>query len=311
MNAFTIATAIIGIYILLALIASNITESISALLDKRGGALFAGVQALVGEATLAKALYGNALMTSLSGPENGTDKLFRREPLPSYVPARTFTLAFLDEVRKSQTTAADGAPMSLPDLVATPDVLLKDLIARIGGLPDGHLKQILTAAVQSSDQTYESLLKSIDTMFDESMQRVSGWYKRWSQVFVAIFGLLLVVGLNIDTVALVHLLANNPTQAQALAASAQQLKPGETSNGLINALGAVPLGWSFPAQITGGWVFMKIYGLLMSWFAVMLGAPFWFDVLKRFVPIRMTGDLPGNKGDGSGKKPADAQSTAT
>jgi hypothetical protein len=309
-SAITIATAIIGIYILLALIASNITESISALLDKRGGALFSGVQSLVGDASLAKAVYGNALMTTLSGPRNGTDKVLRRDPRPSYVPARSFTLAFIDEVRKAQTTASDGSRMSLPDLVATPDILLKDIIARIGGLPDGHLKQMFTAALQSSDQSYEGLLKSVDSTFDACMQRVSGWYKRWSQVIVAILALLLVLGFNVDTVALVQQLMKNATELQALAASAQQLTLTASLDDLAKPLLSLPIGWTSVHPLSPGLAASRICGLLVSWFAVLMGAPFWFDLLKRFVPVRMTGDVPSNKGD-SGKKSADAQSSAT
>jgi hypothetical protein len=325
MSAITIATAIIGVYIVLALIASNITESISAILDKRGSALFEGVQSLVGDVTklgtvvaaddkqaaqtLAKTLYQNPLISSLAGAPNGTDKFFKRSPQPSYIPARTFTLALVNEIRQLPTTGPDGAPISLPvpGLASTPDVLLKDLITRIGGLPDSHLKQLLATALQNADQNYESFLKSIDVMFEACMQRVAGWYKRWSQVIIAVFALILVVLLNVDTVSLVQQLMKNATELQTLSAGAQKLTPNEGFDDLVKALSTVPLGWTFPDSITPGWVLSKFFGLIISWFAVMLGAPFWFDVLKRLVPVRMTGDVPSPKNGGSSKKSHDAQ----
>jgi hypothetical protein len=38
-------------------------------------------------------------------------------------------------------------------------------------------------------------------------------------------------------------------------------------------------------------------GLLVSIFAVSLGAPFWLDVLQRFMRVRAAGKAPGEKED--------------
>jgi hypothetical protein len=52
-------------------------------------------------------------------------------------------------------------------------------------------------------------------------------------------------------------------------------------------------GWKVPP--TGrDWV-VKILGLLISIFAVSLGAPFWFDVLQRFMQVRSAGVSPREK----------------
>ncbi len=53
------------------------------------------------------------------------------------------------------------------------------------------------------------------------------------------------------------------------------------------------IGWStstLPADFWG-WV-LKIVGLLATTFAVSLGAPFWFDVLNKFISFRSSGVLP-------------------
>jgi hypothetical protein len=41
----------------------------------------------------------------------------------------------------------------------------------------------------------------------------------------------------------------------------------------------------------------KAGGLLVSIFAVSLGAPFWFDVLQRFMRVRAAGKPPAEKED--------------
>ncbi len=66
----------------------------------------------------------------------------------------------------------------------------------------------------------------------------------------------------------------------------------------IESMG-VPIGWSgnsllsFPESSGAypGWLWnwlMKIFGLVITAFAVSLGAPFWFDLLNKFVVIRST-----------------------
>jgi hypothetical protein len=67
----------------------------------------------------------------------------------------------------------------------------------------------------------------------------------------------------------------------------------------------LPLGWALavndprhiPLEKSGwdfsGWLLFKIFGLLISAFAVSLGAPFWFDLLSKFVNIRGSGVPPG------------------
>jgi hypothetical protein len=71
----------------------------------------------------------------------------------------------------------------------------------------------------------------------------------------------------------------------------------------------LPLGWATDPQDPyktdqvpqdlSGWV-LKFAGLLITIAAVSLGAPFWFDMLTRFVNIR-----------GAGNKPAEPKPAAT
>lgn len=64
----------------------------------------------------------------------------------------------------------------------------------------------------------------------------------------------------------------------------------------IESMG-VPIGWSGNPLLSGpngdlwSWLWsllMKIFGLVITAFAVSLGAPFWFDLLNKFVVIRST-----------------------
>lgn len=61
----------------------------------------------------------------------------------------------------------------------------------------------------------------------------------------------------------------------------------------LQALG-IPLGWKALPSYGGGWL-NKLAGLALTAFAVSLGAPFWFDLLNRFVTIRAGGRSPDEK----------------
>jgi hypothetical protein len=54
----------------------------------------------------------------------------------------------------------------------------------------------------------------------------------------------------------------------------------------------LPLGWSFLPQTTEAWL-LKLAGLLITTAAISLGAPFWFDILKKLGNARSSGPAPG------------------
>ena len=65
-----------------------------------------------------------------------------------------------------------------------------------------------------------------------------------------------------------------------------------------SALKPLPIGWNGMAlrvdPVT--WI-ERIIGWLITGLAVSLGAPFWFDLLNKFMSIRGTGDKPAKASD--------------
>ncbi len=75
------------------------------------------------------------------------------------------------------------------------------------------------------------------------------------------------------------------TVKEAVAKTRVATEAVTASNAELKALG-LPLGWS-GQPIPSGWGWLeKLIGILVSGFAVSLGAPFWFDVLKKFMNVR-------------------------
>ncbi len=72
----------------------------------------------------------------------------------------------------------------------------------------------------------------------------------------------------------------------------------------------IPIGWTkdnVPGSTFLGWL-AKVVGLILTAFALLLGAPFWFDLLNKIVNLRAAGKKEGNSaGDNSPVAPPSVQ----
>ena len=92
--------------------------------------------------------------------------------------------------------------------------------------------------------------------------------------------------------------AGSKTPACATPAKGTSLSSGQK---VVNGVAAVkqlglPLGWSKDTS-PKNWEdsFGKAGGLLLTAFAIMLGAPFWFDTLSKLAQRRGAGKSPDDK----------------
>lgn len=153
--------------------------------------------------------------------------------------------------------------------------------------------------------------RNVEDWFNQATDRFSGWYKRWTQKVLLFLAFSVVIIANADTVMIVQRLNIDSALRASLVVAAEdaaKLPPATTRNATILAKAErldLPLGWSTgkddPQHVP--WVmknktewpkyyFSKIVGLLISGFAVSLGAPFWFDTLNKFMNLRGTGVRP-------------------
>jgi hypothetical protein len=270
-----VAIAIVFIYLLVSLVISAINEFIAALLKSRAKNLSKGIQALLQDPSQAgwvARLYQHPLIQSLS-PPNGK---------PSYIPSRTFALALLDLI----------APATMDG-----NRTLADLKAGMVNLPQ-PLQRTLTNLLDEAQHDVERLKTQIEIWFNNGMDRASGWYKRKTQWIQFFLGLSLVILLNIDSVHIGRTLfaVNSPLRA-SLVESAKSFvaQPGGTNRPMKDVVEAIstaslPIGWTeLPRR--DQWLTM-ILGWLITAFAVSLGAPFWFDLLNKFINVRASGKAP-------------------
>lgn len=202
---------------------------------------------------------------------------------PSYIASEVFSAV---------VTVAPGCR----DLSEVP----KTVRAAIGNLPSEYLRRVATSLCDETTKEVSDLRKKLEGWYDESMQRVSGWYKRRAQLFVFLIGLALAIGLNIDTIQITRTLWSDSTVRAAVVAaagSAAQSGQSPSSQAVANEVqqlsaSNLPLGWgAFSIHGSGQW-FLKALGWLITALAVVLGAPFWFDLLSRFTNVRFSGAPP-------------------
>ncbi len=203
-----------------------------------------------------------------------------------------------------------------------PTIAFDDLEAGGKDLPDGQVKRSVLALIQRSNRQLELAQASIEGWFNDAMDRVSGWYKRRTQIWTLVIALALTLVANADTIHIARQLWTDPVLRAAVVeeAKVRAQKPRPTisveykdeddptnptvtrnegnqlSDKERDLLGQL-LGWHDPIkdslrpQVFLGW--------LLTVLALSLGAPFWFDLLNKFMNVRFAGKSP----DESSKKP--------
>ena len=187
-----------------------------------------------------------------------------------------------------------------------------------------------TAMTTKTTGAIEMFQDKIETWYDSNMDRLSGTLKtEYTRKFTLVAAIVVTILMNADSITISQYLYNNPAAREALAAQAtkaatdstvkaevdkiaQNLKGQDTTkigvpelraelsteyNQINNAKAAlgnsIPLGWTTATNPTTpiGWL-TKIIGLLFTIIAVMMGAPFWFDMISKISNVRSSGAKP-------------------
>lgn len=274
----------------------------------KGGNLQAAVDSVT---TSAPAPDAKAAPTPDAKPELAPDaKLAPQAPPPkdhpSYISSASFALALLGSLDPEK-------PISVFDDVVSAATAMK---------PQGNLRSTLLAALSGAQGDLDKFRKIVANSFDDSMERLSGAYKRHLKLISIIVGLVIAVLFNADSFRVATTLWSDPDlRAQVVASANATAAKGIDSEGKIDEkklkdavastsiLRPLPIGWtrgkdvslwpciwsSLPPSST------QLLGWLLTAAALSLGAPFWFDILSKLVNIRGTGDKP-DRADANSKR---------
>jgi hypothetical protein len=342
-----VAIGMAVVYLLLSLIASVIQEGIAAVLQSRAANLLQGVHSLFSGDTapngmrLLEALYDHGLvrglyrdpredsgierlrsfdkirmalqnMLGLAPPTKGMGKISNRMLLPAYIPSRTFALALID-ILDPAATGTDTDMNSLRNKLAAA------LIAE----PSNKAMQALAALADSAGDDLAEFQRRIENWYNDAMDRVSGWYKKYTQKLLMAIGLVIAVAFNVNSIRVANTLwtdkdarqamvaladqtiaQGNPTTSQAGGGTPAPKTPTELEQELEQRITSVqnvankhllPLGWTQGVYNSTDCRKLKLWKALLAaigWcitaLALSLGASFWFDTLNKFMVIRGT-----------------------
>jgi hypothetical protein len=270
--------------------------------------------------TLLERFYNHPLIFSLfrgdyHPPELRTLMPFRHTTtggmLPSYIPSANFADALLEVAESYLKPGTGGAPLSFDRLTAA-----------AWAVPNIPVRRMLLLALTSAKGDIDALRKYLQDWYDGVMDRISGWYRRQTQWIVFVFGLILCVALNVNTVVIGHALHESAALRGAVGAAAAKWATDNAGSFApspppkdgtapapnfqvpydhLQALG-LPIGWGVQVRalmdanahpngqksLSGVGALEIAVGWLITAFAIMLGAPFWFDVLNLFMVVRST-----------------------
>lgn len=250
-----IVIAMVFVYLLLSLICSALKEMIEAKWKQRSAMLKDGVRTILGSEWAGK-LYEHGLVKAL----------YRTGEAPSYIPAKTFSTAMLDLIQREAVVPA-------------------------------ALQQALDAIALQAGDDPAKLKAGLEDWYNAGMDRVSGWYKRHTQWVLVVIGCVVTIALNVDSVRVADAFSKSPMLAAAVVnqGSAEDPKKQLSSLGL-------PIGWDGAGEErTPPWIssdgalphaghllYFHWAGWLVTIVAISFGAPFWFDVLNKFMVVRST-----------------------
>ena len=232
------AVGMVFIYLLLSLVASGVNEILASIVQSRAAnlerglrSLFSGDSIAAGALTLVDNIYDHGLIRGLypdplkdlgdNSPLGWATKLRLwmqkrvgiapgktiadiKNPLllPSYIPARTFALAMIDILNKDKFNGKT-AIQNIEDFLASHHQQFAKNKA-----VEALLALALDAKndAKKEEEKLQRFQANLENWYNDAMDRVSGWYKRYTQRVLLIVGLLLAITFNVNSITIAHLL---------------------------------------------------------------------------------------------------------
>jgi hypothetical protein len=259
----------------------------------------------------------------LKGVSNTKDTMSYLEPaifaraLTDLAGLRSAAIAAVPPAAK--TSLADSLDRKLESATAAEKDPLKPL--------DPQALNALRALIHPGIKTLEDLERDIESWFNASMDRASGWYKRRARWLMLAASMVLALALHVDSLSIADFLTRNPDKRAQLVELAQTCHDAQTGQQKADATKvATPAsGKETPTATTGkdsrcdnaavlldfpvGWpnylaskspekrdwyclLFSDgwaLIGMILSAFAISFGGEFWFQILGQLVELRAAG----------------------
>jgi hypothetical protein len=257
-----IAIGLTLMYLVLSLVCTIVNEFIATKLKLRSKSLAAGLQELLDDPIVRNAFYDHGMISGTSKALEMCGQVSLMGAVPAS-PATTVTAA-PNVTQAAGPAAAAGAPAT-PTLPAAPtaetqpgqhpsylssETFVLALVGCLTGtrvaagaqvptfaetqaviekLAPSKIKSALVASLIVAEGDFEKFRKSLTTWFDDSMERLSGAYKRHLKLISIVVGFAVALAINADTFAVGYALWSNPAlRGQMVAVADKTVHDGLT-----------------------------------------------------------------------------------
>jgi hypothetical protein len=263
LNSSVLETGIGLIFVFLgfSLITTSVQEFLASVLKLRAATLRTGLKTMLSDGQAGFDFFNKVFGHPIVAPAG--DK-------PSYISAQQFSAAAI-----SVLTGAGSLPVSV-----------QSLRIAVQNLPDAPYKTVMLGLFREGETDIAQFETRLQVWFDQSMDRVSGTYKRVSQYISLGIGVAIAFVLQVNTIAIAGALWTEPflrTQIADMAASGANLPASDAFDKSLSLFNFQPVWVHFSGSAE------SLLGCAITAFAISLGAPFWFDLLQKFVSLRGTG----------------------
>lgn len=225
--------------------------------------------------------------------------LFRRTKGkgPSYLSAKAFADAVIEYIGQVEPSEGHPSSESWPE----------------------NLRVRLSAMVAEGRDDLVEVKAGLEKWFDESMGRAEGSYRRWATLVLFFIGLLLAGVGNVSAIDAARDLWTDPVARAAVTDAAEKYVADASTSPTADSVDSVteatklvakvgfPVGWNSEAKavwvdrsdpkVFDSWPETRaqlsvVLGWILTALLVMLGGPFWFDLMTRLVAVRGSGAKP-------------------
>lgn len=320
-----VAIGLVFVWLVISVATMEGQTRIGTLFNWRAEYLEKSISSMLKDRTLVDKFYNHPLVLELALKDKGgqtvKDKKGRVKR-PEYIPNPIFATAAFEVIMNAGKEGADVPvdTMSIDEMKAS----MKSLgeknpeLARVTHYIFPKMGSI-TDEVETKLVEYR---KNTEGWFNDVMSQTSSWYKIRAQWLAFWIGLSIAVMMNIDTIHIAQKLWQEPTARAVIVAQAQSSAQSETPPEDISFSTArslnFPVGWtttpldtdfcpllsvvnyqfvirsggkclsvtSLPALNNFWGILVKLFGYLLTALAAAQGAPFWFDILRKFVGVK-------------------------
>jgi hypothetical protein len=301
----SIIIGIVFVLLLFSMLTSAVVEVYHAAFSSRGKHLKETLEIMLGKEVCAK-FYEHSYFRQLSSASKPKSSL----KLPIWVEKGTFSSILADVL------TPQNSKLSIPE--------------RIALVENPDLRKVLDFLWRQSNGSVEVFQRKVEAWFDDVMARAKDWFgdaTKWRLFFI---GLVLAGILNADTIQIYKSLSTNAAVRDQLVKDAETFTSNHESVAAIDTSknfqqaktdflankqmyletvqSPLGLGWgtsdSTPVDL---WAWLiKALGWVLTGVAVTLGAPFWYDLLRKLLSLK-GGSSGGNTGNTSSNEPAPQQ----